>query len=156
MSTTITLPVPAEIQGLLAQKATAQGIKVEQFAADLLARAAQKSTIEISATLPPAIEERDGGYYIAQSSVPLAAVIVRFKEGLSPETIRRECFPSLSLASIYSAVTFYLNQQELVENYLQQLRREEDELQQQMLNRHPDYIKTAEELRERHSVATPK
>ena len=156
MSVTMTLPVDTELQGLLAKKAAAQGIKVEQFAADVLARAVQKPTIEFSTAIPPAIEERDGDYFIAQSSVSLAAVIVRFKEGLSPEAIRRECFPSLPLASIYSAVSFYLNQQEVVENYLQQLRREEDELQQQLLNRHPDYIKTAEELRDRLSLAKPK
>lgn len=153
MSLTMTLPVDTELQGLLAKNAAAQGVKVEQFAVDVLARAVRKPTIEFSTMIPPAIEERDGDYFIAQSSVSLAAVIFRFKEGLSPEAIRRECFPSLPLASIYSAVSFYLNQREMVENYLQQLRREEDDLQQQLLNRFPDYIKTAEELRERLTTA---
>lgn len=103
--------------------------------------------------IPPAIEERDGSYYITQSPIALAAVILRFKEGLSPETICRDCFPALSLAKIYAAISFYLNHQEAVEAYLTQLRQEEDELQQQLLITHPAFIKTAEELRERVPLA---
>ncbi len=100
-------------------------------------------------SIPPAIEERDGSYYITQSAVPFAAVILRFKEGLSPEAIRCECFPSLPLMKIYSVISFYLNHQEQVESYLSQRRQEEDELQGQLLRQHPEFIKTAEELRKR-------
>lgn len=101
------------------------------------------------AAIPPSIEERNGTYYITQSPITLAAVILRFQEGLSPETIRRDCFPSLPLAHIYSAISFYLSNQEQVENYMAQIKREEDELQQQLLAANPEFIKTAEELRER-------
>jgi len=117
--------------------------------------ALRKTKLKIVA-IPPAIEERNGDYYITQSDVSFAAVILRFKEGLSPEAIRRECFPSLPLVKIYSAISFYLNSREQVENYLEQLRQEEDELQQQLLTRQSDFIKTAEELRERISAATQK
>lgn len=106
--------------------------------------------------IPPAIEERDGSYYITQSSISFAAVILRFKEGLSPESIRRDCFPSLPLMKIYSVISFYLNHQAQVEGYLKHLRQEEDELQRQLLAQHPEFIKTAEELRERVSVAPRK
>ena len=103
--------------------------------------------------IPPSIEERDGNYYITQSPITFAAVILRFKEGLSPGTIHRDCFPGLPLAKIYSAVSFYLNNQGQVEEYLKQLRQEEDERQQQLLATHPEFIKTAEELRERIGLA---
>lgn len=112
----------------------------------------QKVTLELRA-IPPSIEERNGSYYITQSPITVEAVILRFKEGLSPETIRRDCFPSLSLARIYSVLSFYLNNQEQVEDYLKQIRSEADDLQQQLLADHPDSIKTAEELRERISTA---
>lgn len=111
----------------------------------------QPGQLDLQAT-PPSIEERDGQYYITQSLITFAAVILRFKEGLSPETIRRDCFPSLPLAKIYSAISFYLNHQEKVENYLRRLRQEEDELEGQLLARHPEYIKSAEELRARFSL----
>jgi uncharacterized protein (DUF433 family) len=114
----------------------------------------QKVKLDLRA-IPPSIEERDGTYHITQSPITLAAVILRFKEGLSPETIRRDCFPALPLGKIYDVISFYLNQQEEVENYLAQLRQEEDELQQQLLASHPALIKTAETLRERVPV-TPR
>jgi uncharacterized protein (DUF433 family) len=108
----------------------------------------QAVKLNLSAT-PPSIEERDGIYYIAGSPITLAAVILRFQEGLSPDTIRRECFPSLPLSHVYSAVTFYLNNSEEVDAYLKRAKQEEDELQERLLTTHPGFIKTAEELRDR-------
>lgn len=99
--------------------------------------------------VPPSIEERQGGYYIAQSPITFGAAILRFKEGLSPELIHRDCYPSLPLAKIYSAISYYLNNQELVDNYLKQLQQYENELQEHLLARHPEFIKPAEELRAR-------
>jgi uncharacterized protein (DUF433 family) len=106
--------------------------------------------------IPPAIEERDRIYYFTQSSITFAAVILRFKEGLSPETIRRGCFPALPLAKIYSAVSFYLNNQAQVEDYLSQVKQDEDALQQELLAAHPGFIETAEAWRERTGVAPRK
>lgn len=104
--------------------------------------------LNLSAT-PPSIEEREGTYYIAQSSVTFAAIVLRFQEGLSPDTIRRECFPSLPLSYIYSAVTFYLNNLEQVDEYLKHFLQEQEARQEQLLSAYPTYIKTAEELRDR-------
>ncbi len=101
------------------------------------------------AAIPPSIEERDGTYYLTQSPITFAALVLRFQEGLSPETIRRDCFPALPLAHIYSAISFYLSNQEQVDGYLKQVKQEEDELQQRLLATHPEFIQTAEELRER-------
>jgi hypothetical protein len=44
--------------------------------------------IEIMA-LQEYVEEREGGYYLAGSRVSLASLIFAFREGASPETIRR-------------------------------------------------------------------
>ena len=109
---------------------------------------AQEAKLDLRA-IPPSIEERKGDYYITQSPITLAAVILRFKEGLSPETIKRDCFPSLPLARIYDAISFYLNHQDQVEAYLEQVRQEDDELQRALLASHPAFIRTAEELRKR-------
>jgi hypothetical protein len=45
MSATITLQIDTELAGLLAKKAAAQGVTVEQYALDVIRRAAQRSTI---------------------------------------------------------------------------------------------------------------
>jgi uncharacterized protein (DUF433 family) len=103
--------------------------------------------------IPPAIEERDGIYYFTESPITFAAVILRFKEGLSPETIHRDCFPALPLADIYGAVSFYLNNQAQVEDYLNQVKQDEDALQQELLTAHPEFIETAEGWRERTGLA---
>jgi len=112
----------------------------------------EKPVLELRA-IPPSIEERGGSYFVTQSPITLEAVILRFKEGLSPETIRRDCFPSLSLARIYSVISFYLNNHAPVEDYLKQIQSEADDLQQQLLADHPESITTAEELRDRTSTA---
>src|SRR5438128_3324899 len=106
----------------------------------------QKAKLDLRA-VPPSIEERNGRYYVTQSPIALEAVILRFKEGLSPETIHRDCFPSIPLAQVYAVVSFYLNNQQKVQDYLEQARREEDDLQQQMLAAHPEFLKTADESR---------
>ena len=45
MSTTITLLIDTELTSLLAKKAAAQGVTVEQYALDVIRRAAQRPTI---------------------------------------------------------------------------------------------------------------
>ena len=44
-SMTITLPIDTELAGLLTKKAATQGVNVEQFAVDVLSRAARRPTI---------------------------------------------------------------------------------------------------------------
>ena len=66
------------------------------------------------------VEERGGYWYVAVSRVSLASVIYAFREGASPETIRQN-FQSLSLAQVYGAIAFYLNQPEESESYLRRL-----------------------------------
>lgn len=45
MSTTITLPIDTELKSLLAKKAAAQGINVEQYVVDALRRLTARPTI---------------------------------------------------------------------------------------------------------------
>src|SRR3954453_21383556 len=64
------------------------------------------------------VERRNGGYYIAGSSVSLASVIHSFRQGSSAETILEE-FPAIgSLVKVYGAITFVLENPSVVEVYL--------------------------------------
>ena len=56
------------------------------------------------------IEQRDGGYYIAGTRVPLDCIVFEFRNGASPESIR-QTFPTLTLEQVYGAVAFYLGHQ---------------------------------------------
>lgn len=64
------------------------------------------------------MEKRNGGFYLAGSRVSLDSVVISFQQGTSPESILRS-FPAIgSLEKVYGAVTFYLANKQLVEDYL--------------------------------------
>jgi uncharacterized protein (DUF433 family) len=60
------------------------------------------------------IEQRDGGFYIKETRVPLDSIVQEFRGGASPETIR-QVFPTLTLEQVYGAIAFYLGHQEEVD-----------------------------------------
>jgi uncharacterized protein (DUF433 family) len=64
------------------------------------------------------VEERDGGYYITGTRIPLDSIIGAFKAGESPQTILRSFPLAGPLVRIYGAITFYLENQGKVEAYL--------------------------------------
>jgi uncharacterized protein (DUF433 family) len=53
------------------------------------------------------IEQRDGGFYVRGTRVPLDLLVREFENGAAPESIR-QAFPTLSLEQVYGAITFYL------------------------------------------------
>lgn len=74
------------------------------------------------------VEQRDGGYYVAGTRISLDSIIYPFKSGASPEAILRS-FPLIgSLEKVYGAITFYLANRELIENYLCEQERLSQEL----------------------------
>ena len=65
------------------------------------------------------VEEHDGGYWISGTRVSLDSVVISFQQGLSPETIARECFPTLTLEEVYGAITYYLGHRVEIDSYLE-------------------------------------
>src|SRR5258708_38517512 len=70
-------------------------------------------------TQPDYIQERDNGYWIQGTRVSLDSVVYRFLEGLSPETIQADCFPTLTLDQVYGAISYYLTNSVEIDQYLQ-------------------------------------
>jgi len=56
----------------------------------------------------PYVETHDGGHWISGTRVSLDSVVLAFLQGLSPESIAAECFPTLTLEQVYGAITYYL------------------------------------------------
>lgn len=54
------------------------------------------------------IDSSTGTWRVRDSRVSLSSIVRVFRDGLSAESISRECFPSLSLEQVYGAITFYL------------------------------------------------
>lgn len=62
------------------------------------------------------VEERNQGYYLAGTRVSLDSIVECFNEGLSPEAIAGE-FDTLTLAQVYGAITYYLENQPAIDSY---------------------------------------
>ena len=73
-------------------------------------------TLETVQTIPLR-QHDDGGIRFVGSRVTLDSVIYNYRLGATPEQIA-DSFPTLALADIYAAITYYLTHREAVENYL--------------------------------------
>ena len=62
------------------------------------------------------IEQRQGGHYVAGTRISLDSIAQCFEEGLSPEAILGE-FETLTLAQVFGAITFYLENQPASDAY---------------------------------------
>jgi len=65
------------------------------------------------------VQHREDGYWIDGTRVSLDSVVLAFLQGLSPETIAGECFPTLTLEQVYGALTYYLAHQTEIDAHLQ-------------------------------------
>ena len=77
----------------------------------------------------------------------LDSVVHHYKLGASAEQIAQK-FPALDLADVYATITYYLNHEETIEEYLQQQEAEGDEVQKK-IESDPQYRKTSADLRAR-------
>src|ERR671939_1067697 len=102
------------------------------------------ATLETSQTLPLRLTE-DGTIRVADSRVSLDSVVHHYKLGASAEQIAQK-FPALDLADVYAAITYYLNHEETIEEYLRQQEAKGDELQKN-IESDPQYQTKAAVLR---------
>lgn len=69
----------------------------------------------------PYVETRGAGdmvdIYVRDSRIPLERIVLRWKRGDTPEDIHED-FPSVSLASIYGTIAYYLSHQEDMDRFL--------------------------------------
>jgi uncharacterized protein (DUF433 family) len=98
------------------------------------------------------IEQRENGYWISGSRVSLESVIFAFLDGISPETIVVECFPTLSLEQVYGAITYYLSNRDEVDAYLQQMNDESEAFRQ--ATRDPNFSRKAAKARRNMQLAS--
>ena len=61
--------------------------------------------------------DKDGAMYVGEARVPMEAVMVAFGAGDSPESIRSQ-YRDLTLEEVYGAITYYLANPKLVDEYL--------------------------------------
>jgi Protein of unknown function (DUF433). len=94
------------------------------------------------------IVQRDGDYYIQDTRVSLASIVYAFLEGLSPESIQADCFPTLTLEQVYGAITYYLSHRAEVDAYLAQEDSEYEEFRAEIRTRYPHLGRRLDALRQ--------
>ena len=81
------------------------------------------------------VEQRNGGYYVAGVRISLDSIVYAYKRGETPQQILED-FPLLDkLSRVYGAIAFYLDNQEMVEEYLTEQQRLFDEAANRPENR---------------------
>lgn len=94
------------------------------------------------------VEERDGGYYVAGTRIALDSIVHAFQAGEPPEEILRSFPMAGPLVRIYGAITFYLENQEKVEAYLEEQDRLWDALSENRANAADPMMKRLREAKE--------
>jgi uncharacterized protein (DUF433 family) len=87
---------------------------------------------------PNYIEQREKGYWIRETRVSLESVVYRFLEGLSPETIQSDCFPTLSLDQVYGAISYYLANRTEIDRYLKETDGEYESFRERIRAQYPE------------------
>lgn len=87
---------------------------------------------------PNYIEQREKGYWIRDTRVSLESVVYRFLEGLSPETIQADCFPTLTLDQVYGAISYYLANRAEVDSYLKETDAEYESFRERIRAQYPE------------------
>ena len=69
------------------------------------------------------ISQEDGALRIAGTRVGLSSIVAGFQEGESPERIAQE-FPTVTLAQVYGAIAYYLENKKLIDDFVAEVDRE--------------------------------
>src|SRR5436190_1545791 len=73
--------------------------------------------------------------------ISLENVIEFFKQGMQPDQIQREMYPSLTLEEVYAAITYYLHNKEAVDDYIKRGDKIGDAYYQEYLQRGPYFLR---------------
>jgi uncharacterized protein (DUF433 family) len=87
------------------------------------------------------VEYRDDSYWIAGTRVSLKSIVLAFQDGLSPETIAAECFPTLTLEEVYGAVAYYLGHQAEIDQFLRDSAIEEEKIVSEIQAKEPEFYR---------------
>ena len=94
-------------------------------------------TIVLKSEKPPLQEDETGAIRVGKTRVLLEIVIRAFQDGASPESIVNR-YSTLTLSDTYGAIAYYLKNQDLVEEYLNQREQFTESVKQRLEAIQPD------------------
>jgi hypothetical protein len=65
-------------------------------------------------------------------------VVYRFLEGLSPESIQSDCFPTLTLEQVYGAISYYLANRAEIDRYLHEADKDYEDFRRRVRAEYPE------------------
>lgn len=74
-------------------------------------------TLALTTQAPPLTTDRDGVVRVGGTRVTLDTIVQAFQEGLSAEEIHLQ-YPAVPLADVYTAIGYYLQHRDEIEEYL--------------------------------------
>ena len=95
----------------------------------------------------PLRTDQDGVIRVGRTRVRLTTVIYAFNEGFTAEEIVIQ-YPTLSLADVYAVISYYLNNQIALDEYLAQQQITAEKVRRDMINK-ADYQRFREQLLKR-------
>ncbi len=93
----------------------------------------------------PLRTDEDGTIRVGKSRVILDLIIYAFRRGETPETIVDQ-FPTLALPDVYLVVGYYLQNRDMVDDYIRQRETEAEEQRREFEKRFPPKTLTREML----------
>ncbi|WP_434686939.1 DUF433 domain-containing protein [Pseudanabaena minima] len=91
--------------------------------------------IRFQVTSPPFRWDEAGGIRIGSSRVTLDSLLAAYHNGSTPEEIAIQ-YSVLSVEDIYSAIAYYLNHRQEIDNYLEQRNQQAQQHRQQLTQKH--------------------
>jgi uncharacterized protein (DUF433 family) len=73
--------------------------------------------------------------------IALERVLEHFQQGIPPDQIVREIFPTLTLEEVYAAITYYLHNKAEVDAYIERGKKIDDAFYQEYLQRGPYFLR---------------
>jgi uncharacterized protein (DUF433 family) len=95
----------------------------------------------------PYIDQQDGALRIAGTRVGLDCIVGHFQEERSPEQIAHS-FPTVTLAQVYGAIAYYLENRQLVDEYFAEVDREFHERVRPLSETNPELYARLEAARQ--------
>ena len=95
------------------------------------------------------VENRNSGFYLTRSRVPLDCIVREYQKGEIPEAIRLH-YPTLSLEQVYGAIAFYLGHRAEVESSIA----EREQVENAYGDAHPAPAHLKRKLERAHPVPT--
>lgn len=94
-------------------------------------------TLVVEAQVIPLKADKDGVIRVGGTRVTLETVVHAFSEGHTAEEIVSH-FPALKLADVYAVISYYLNNQEAVHDYMQRQEETAEKIWREIESK-PDY-----------------